>query len=101
MAHTRHIQKRMSQRAINASLVDLTSQFGMLHGDKVILSKKNVEALLKEMDSMKRDLLEIHKKGGLVVVEQNDQQITTYTLDSYSRKKAAGKVNRGAKRDYH
>lgn len=88
MAHTRHIHKRMSQRGITASLVDLVSQFGMPDGDKVILSKKNTEALLKELDAMKRDLLSIHKKGGVVVVEQGESQITTYALDSYTRGKA-------------
>lgn len=88
MAHTRHIHKRMNQRGITASLVDLVCQFGMPDGDKLILNRKNTEALLKQMDSMKRDLLEVHKKGGLVVVEQNDAQITAYSLDSYSRKKA-------------
>jgi len=88
MAHTRHIHKRMSQRGISASLVDLVSQFGMPDGDKLILDRKNTEALLKHMDAMKRNLLEIHKKGGVVVVEQNDAQITTYALDSYTRGKA-------------
>ena len=97
MAHTRHVHKRMSQRGINTSLVDLASQFGMPDGDKVVLSKKNVEALLKEMEMMKKDLLKIHKKGGLVVVEQDDIRITTYALDSYSRKKA----QKGGNSDYH
>jgi hypothetical protein len=87
----------MSQRGINTSLVDLVSQFGMPDGDKLILTKKNTEALLKEMDAMKRNLLEIHKKGGLVVVEQSDTQITAYALDSYSRKK----VNTGGRHGYH
>ncbi|MCT6701377.1 hypothetical protein [Rheinheimera sp. 4Y26] len=91
MAHTRHIQKRMSQRGITTGLVNLVSQFGVEHGDKLILNKKNTEALLKALENMKKDLLDIHKKGGIVVVECGDTLITTYALDSFSRKKVGGK----------
>ena len=91
MAHTRHIQKRMNQRGITAGLIDIVSKFGVAQGDKLILNKKNAEAALKELESVKKGLLDIHKKGGLVVVESGDAQITTYSLDSYSRKKVGGK----------
>ena len=87
MAKTKHIHKRMSQRGINARLVDLVSQFGMDHGDKVILTRKNAEALLGAVEGLKSQLLDIHSKGGPVVVEQGEYQITVYPLDSYSRKK--------------
>ncbi|WP_157035521.1 hypothetical protein [Marinobacter psychrophilus] len=87
MAKTRHIHKRMSQRGIKSRLVDLVSQFGVDHDDKVILTRKNVEALLGAVEGLKRQLLEVHSKGGLAVVEQGDYQITTYSLNSYSRKK--------------
>lgn len=88
MAKTRHIHKRMSQRGINSRLVDLVSQFGMDHGDKVILTRKNAEALIGAVDALKSQLIEVQAKGGLVVVEQGDYQITVYPLDSYSRNKA-------------
>jgi len=88
VAKTRHIHKRMSQRGINSRLVDLVSQFGIDHGDKVILSRKNAEALIGAVDNLKSQLIEIQSKGGLVVVEHGDYQITVYQLDSYSRKKA-------------
>ena len=78
----------MSQRGISSRLVDLVSQFGMDHGDKVILSRKNTEALIGAVDTLKSQLIEVQTKGGLVVVEQDDPQITVYPLDSYSRKKA-------------
>lgn len=87
MAKTRHIHKRMSQRGIKSRLVDLVSQFGMNQDDKVILSRKNTEALLRALDGLRSQLLEVHAKGGMAVVEQGGNQITTYLLDSYSRKK--------------
>lgn len=90
MARTRHIHQRMTQRGITSRLVDLAARFGMDHGDKIILNRKNTESLLSEMDRIRKDLLDIHAKGGLVVVEENDAQITTYPLTSYTRKKAGG-----------
>lgn len=87
MAKTKHIHKRMSQRGIKSRLVDLVSQFGVDQDDKVVLTRKNVEALLGAVDDLKRQLLEVHSKGGLAVVEQGGYQITAYALDSYSRRK--------------
>ena len=74
----------MSQRGINARLVDLVSQFGMDHGDKVILTRKNAEALLGAVEGLKSQLLDIHSKGGLVVVEQGEYQITVYPCLLYT-----------------
>ncbi len=88
MAKTRHIHKRMSQRGISSRLVDLVAQFGMDHGDKCILTRKNAEALIGAVDTLRSQLIEVQNKGGLVVVEQGDHQITVYPIDSYSRKKA-------------
>lgn len=85
MARTRHIHKRMSQRGISGRLIDLVSQYGVDDGDKVILDRKNAEALLDAIDEMRRDILELHAKGGVVVVEQNGALITTYAVNSYSR----------------
>ncbi|QSR35887.1 hypothetical protein CFI10_12920 [Marinobacterium iners] len=90
MARTRHIHQRMSQRGISGRLIDLVSRYGVDNGDKVVLDRKNTEALLKAMDAMRQDLLAIQAKGGVVVVEQNGVQITTYALDSYSRRATGG-----------
>jgi len=91
MARTRHIHKRMSQRGITSRMVDLVSQYGIDAGDRIILDRKNTEALLKAVDHLRKDLLEVHSKGGLVVVEAGDAQITTFAVDSYSPKKAGDK----------
>lgn len=88
MSRTRHIHQRISQRGIASRLLDLTAQFGVDCGDKIILDRKNTESLLSEIDKVRKDLLEIHIKGGLVVVESDGTQITAYNLNSYSRKKS-------------
>lgn len=83
MAKTRHMHKRMGQRGINGRIVEIVSDHGELIGDKVILDIKNIDSLLKHMDRLKKDLLKVRDKGGVVVVEQNGSQITTYNLNSY------------------
>ncbi|MDX1492382.1 MAG: DUF4258 domain-containing protein [Pseudohongiellaceae bacterium] len=85
MAKTRHMHRRMGQRGINARIVDIVIEHGELNGDKVILDIKNIDALLRSMDKIKKDLLRVRDKGGVVVVEDSGSQITTYNLDSYRR----------------
>lgn len=87
MARTRHMHQRMGQRGITSRLVDLTSQYGTDHGDRIVLSRKNTEELLAGLDAFRKDLISIHEKGGLVVTESGEAQITVYRIDSYNQKK--------------
>lgn len=89
MARTRHMHQRMGQRGVTSRLVDLTSQYGTDNGDRIVLDCKNVKELLAGMDALRKDLLKIDKKGGLVVIESDEAQITVYRLDSYNQKKKA------------
>jgi len=83
MAKTRHMHKRMGQRGINGRIVDIVSTYGELIGDRVILDIRNIDELLRHMDKVKKDLLRVRDKGGVVIVEDNGSQITTYNLNSY------------------
>lgn len=83
MARTRHINQRMAQRGINGRMVDLVSEYGQSVGDKMVLDRKNIDALLNAMHTLKKDLLRVRNKGGVVVVEENGHQLTTYNLNSY------------------
>ena len=87
MSKTKHLHKRMSQRGINARLVDVVSQYGVKQGDKHMLNRKQVDALLSGIDDLRKVLLKIRDKGGIVVIETDDCQITTYNLNSYNYKK--------------
>ena len=89
MAKTRHIQKRMSQRGIKESMVELVKAFGVDQGDKSILNRKGCDAVLNELEQMKKDILKIRERGGLVLIENGEILITTYALNSYSRKLAS------------
>jgi len=85
MAKTRHIQQRMSQRGIKDEMLELVGQFGSWNGDKCILNKKACSAALQELDSMRKQLIHLKEKGGLVLVHENGSDITAYRLDSYTR----------------
>lgn len=85
MAKTRHIQKRMSQRAIREEMIDLAMKFGIQDHDKVIFSKKGIQEFLYELNTIKKTAQKMMEKGGIVVVESGGSLITTYRLDSYRR----------------
>lgn len=85
MSKTRHIQKRMSQRAIRQSYLELVKTFGIPEGDKVILNRKGIDAALREMKAIASNLQKMRPRGGVVLVEEQGSEITTYTLESYSR----------------
>lgn len=85
MSKTRHIHKRLNQRGISESLLDVIADFGVSEGDKLILNRKGTLDVLKQLDALRKKLLEIQKKGGLVVVEAGESLLTTYRLDSYQR----------------
>lgn len=85
MSKTRHFQARMSQRAIDQSLVDLVLDFGALAPDgKRVLSRKALEVLGSRLTQIQKHVQNALRKGGVVVVEDDGMLITTYRLDSYS-----------------
>jgi hypothetical protein len=85
MSKTRHIQKRMSQRGIQQSMVDMTLEYGEPQGDKVILNRKGIDCILKEIEKLKQCALKLRQKGGLVVVDYHNTLITSYALNSFRR----------------
>ncbi len=78
MVNTKHLSDRMNQRGINKRMIELALEYGINKKDKVILDRKNISKLLKEIDSYRKDLLKLMDKSGLVVVVNNDTLITTY-----------------------
>ena len=81
MITTNHILARMSQRGISKKLVDLVYEYGKEQGDKLILNRKTTLTLIKEIDSMRKELLRIMDKGGVTVVLQDNTYITTYNIE--------------------
>jgi len=85
MITTNHILARMSQRGISKKLLGLVYEYGKEKGDKLVLNKKTTQMVIKEIDSMRKELLRIMDKGGVTVVLDNDTLITAYNTNSYKR----------------
>jgi hypothetical protein len=78
---TRHMHARMSQRGIPGTLVHLVRQYGRYHQDRLILNRKDLNALLGQLSQLKQVVLKARDKGGLVVVEADGALITAYNLE--------------------
>ena len=85
MARTRHIEKRMNQRGIRAAMLDIVEQFGVWDGDRLVLNRKGCSCAVRELDNLRRSLLEVESTGGLVLVQEEGVDITAYRLESYRR----------------
>ena len=82
MNETLHINQRVRQRGITKRMIELTLEFGELQADKIRLGMRRIKKLLKNRKQisreLKRDLLKILDKGGLVVVASEASLITAY-----------------------
>ena len=58
MKATKHLQVRMSQRAISMSELDMTLTFGEVRGDKIVLNKKRITELLAEFKYINANQME-------------------------------------------
>lgn len=86
MSRTRHIQKRMSQRAISQKLLALVLEYGVeAEKGKVVLNRQGLSGLDRELMELHQAVQRAMNKGGLVVVREDEVLITTYRLDSYRR----------------
>ncbi len=81
MARTRHCWQRMSQRGIKAEVIDLIQKFGAFGGDKRILDCKACKAASEELMKVKRLLDQAAEKGGYVLVNVADVDITAYRYE--------------------
>lgn len=85
MARTKHMQQRMNQRAINQTMLEMTRMFGVDYGDKIVLNRKGIDAVLKEFKRYQSSIIKMRERGGVVLVESEGNEITAYGLESYKR----------------
>lgn len=77
---TKHAQQRMSQRGITRNMIELALEYGVIEGDKAILTKRQSEKLIREFEDKLRTAKKICDKGGCVVVESADAVVTAYNF---------------------
>ena len=90
MAKTRHFHKRMGQRGITQCMIDMVCSFGIKRGETKSLDRNNIDELLQSLDKYRKKLINLRDKGGLVVIEVNDELIATYHVDSFNMRKSRG-----------
>ena len=78
MYETFHINKRLRQRGITNRMIELTLEFGEVQAYKICLGTRRIKKLLRTHRDLKKDLLKILDKGGLVVVASGASLITAY-----------------------
>ncbi len=81
MFETLHINQRVRQRGITKRMIELTLEFGEVQADKIRLGSRRIKKILKKQKisgELKRDLLKILDKGGLIVVASGTSLITAY-----------------------
>ena len=81
MRLTEHLKQRLSQRGIKHSMMNLVLQFGKQSGDKCVLNRKAIDALLTELEKVKKDALKMRERGGVVLVKVDDTLITSYGIN--------------------
>ncbi|GAM72601.1 hypothetical protein JCM19236_5744 [Vibrio sp. JCM 19236] len=69
-------------------MLDLVKQFGIDSGDKTILNQKALRIAIAECKKVEKLMQKMENRGGLVLVEEDGYEITTYDLDSYNRSKS-------------
>ncbi|MBK0032329.1 DUF4258 domain-containing protein [Erwinia sp. S43] len=86
---TRHAYKRMNERCIQQALIDIALKFGSDSGDgeKVILDKKTITAMMGTLSGLLQQLEKLKGRGGLTIVEVNEMLITAYYNNSFDVKK--------------
>ena len=111
MQFTNHMHQRMSQRRCTKSMVEFTLSEGSVRGDKYILNRKTTQKYLSDIDNKIKNLrwilqeknqtsyqetlnelqksrriaLKILDKGGITVVLDGEDLITTYNINSFKR----------------
>lgn len=84
MNKTDHIDARMNHRAIRGDLIALTLEIGDVDGDRVVLSFDAIDSEEAEIRHRLKLLSDARKKGGVVVIADGEQLITTYRKSSFN-----------------
>ena len=85
MSRTKHMQQKMDQRSINQTMLDITKTFGTEDGDEIILNTKAIDNALRELSRLKSNIIKMRSRGGMVLVESEEFEITAYGLEGYKR----------------
>jgi len=77
---TTHFQTRTQQRGISPAMVEMILALGQSNarGDLVLVGKKELDAVLQNLNALKRVLERMRSSGGAGVAYNDDTLITTF-----------------------
>ena len=84
--HPPQCRKRIQQRGVHQSTVDLAISYGIKKGDKFILGKKQLKVVLSELDEIRKKVIKAVDQGGIIAVKNDGCLITTYRVNSFNQK---------------
>lgn len=90
---TLHLDRRMNQRAVTRPMLDLALQHGEILGDRCVLSRKAIEARMRDLEKEMSQLRDLHQKGGIVVVVEGDTILSTWRLPKQKTRRRVNDFN--------
>lgn len=81
MRLTQHSRHRMSQRGIPQRLVAFALRHGRIEGDRHILDRRETRRVVEALREELRLAMHVLDKGGVTVVEDSGDVITTWNRD--------------------
>ncbi len=96
MREQSHLQKKLPRDSISKILLGSLYVYGYREGEMLSLTAEECRNLKTMVERLRRLFNEMEEKGGYVLVKEKTQDIaiTTYRLDSFSRKKSLSKKER-------
>jgi hypothetical protein len=87
MDFTDHFRQRMRQRGISSDMVDLVLQAGRIDQDRFVLDRRGALRLLEQHERQGRLIKKMLDKGGVTIVAEDGNLITTYNCTGRRRKR--------------
>ena len=83
MQMTTHMDARMNQRGINKELINVALEYGEPKGDKTVLGRKECQQAMEQLRRELKVLERAMRKGGVTVVSDGENLITTYRTNGF------------------
>lgn len=78
MRFTQHSRHRMARRGIPQRLVNFALRHGRVEGDRHVLDRRETRLLVESLQEDLRLAMHVLDKGGVTVVEEDGNVITTW-----------------------
>ncbi|MFW2045500.1 DUF4258 domain-containing protein [Acinetobacter variabilis] len=85
MLQSNHFMKRAKQRGITYRMVQFALKYGEVKGEHSFINKKILDDLINNLTKELMAAKRLRDKGGIVIVSDKENLITTFDFDSYRK----------------